>query len=520
MTWPYAVSLLLEWLWLALGSGCLAAALLLALRPAWHDRLESRLAAPKARRKLLAFFAVVAPAAAVAFKLAQYAAFQTMGDTAAAANSVWNFAHGYGLIDSPHGGMPGMAIHFAFTLALLAPLIRVWGSTAILIAAQGLAVGSAPLAVYLFMEARTRRPLWAALAGLLAFSSPLLHWPLYAMLDNSVFALPLFLWMAYFWEIGAPRRASAFALLLLTTREQIPFLFFGFGLSRLARAGTRRAEIARAFAIMAASVLLWFTEMAVIRRALGGRAQTFDFWSGYTALGGSRDAVLATIVHRPWLLAWTVVHPWSNLALIGRNFLENGLTSLAAGPALFPLLAVWAPQLLADPGSLFHHMREHYASFIAGPLLWTAAIGAATLLRSAKPARAPMLAAWLLAVSGVDFLRCGTRLLPRGTFPPSWSADAPRAIALIPPDAKVWCDQFLSPQLAMRRSIRILPEAANRFFDDEAFVPDRVLLSLHWIAKAEPEYRDRILGALRKRGFAPVFQGSDLILLAPPPAPN
>jgi uncharacterized membrane protein len=521
MGWPYAVSWTLRWLWLALGTASLLAAAVLACRPALLERADAFFSrSSRARAGLGAFFAVGAVLCAAAFKAAQYASFQTMGDTAAAVNMVWNFAHGHGLVDSLHAGESGLAFHFALILTLLAPVLRVWNSALVFPLAQGLAVGSAPFAVYLYARRVQRGWALPALTGLLAFSSPLLHMSLYSMTDGSVFALPLFLWMALAWERESVIAAALLTALYLTTREQAVFLFFGAPLYWFVKRKSRRADVAPALAVMAAAAVAFAAEMAVIARARGPNPHLIHFWATYSALGGSPRELMTNALHRPWLFPLAAVYPWSKALLVARTFLGAGAVSLASGPALLPLLTIWAPQQLADSTALFHQLREHYAAFVAGPLLWTAALGIAELLGPRRRIRAPFLAAWLLAVAGVNFLLCETSLLPAGTFPAAWNKAVPDALEHIPPGAKVWTDEYLSPQIATRRYARILPLGESVVFETALFLPDRVLMSLHWAARADPAYRDRILGFLRGRGFVPIFREEDLVVWADPRRPD
>jgi len=440
------------------------------------------------------------PALFALFKLAQFHRFELMWDSGVMANLAFNAAHGDGLTSSVIAGRSYLSVHFAFTVALLAPLVRLWPSTAVLALAHGLAVGSAAYAAYRLGWKVCGGP-WAGwMIALLAASHPFFHDIEGSVLDNSIFALPLFLWGALAWESGRRGWALLCALLLLTTRETMPLLFAGLGLYGLLRTDDRRARAA-CLGLIALSAALLFAELKIIERAREG-FQGQDPWHLFKASGGSPVAVLL----RPWALAW----PPGKLLPLLKALLGLGFLPLAAGATLLPAFLLWLPQGLADGGTMYNALIGHNAVYVFGPLVWACAHGLRRLGRRA------WLAPVLLAVSGVGFLRSARFLMPPGMNPAAWRQAGPRAMAHIPPDAPLWCDEFFLPHLGMRRQVKSLMRTGDPYFEPGLFSPERVLYSEHWARLTEPAVRERVFSELRERGFIEVFREGDLVVLADP----
>ncbi|MBI4425125.1 MAG: DUF2079 domain-containing protein [Elusimicrobia bacterium] len=519
--WPYRVSYALEWLWRLLGLGCLIAAALLAAKPGLLERVESALDRVQRSRSLrpapLVFLAVVPPLVGALFKVLQYHGFELGTSSAANLNVLWNLAHGYGPFTDMEwygGGVNFLSLHLSFTILALAPALRLWESPLLPVAAHGLVVASTPLAAYLLAAGPTRRPLAGWLAAAVAAANPLLHSCLQTIVCSWPFEAPLVLWSAHLWQAGRRRLAAVTGLLLLTTGEHAPFILGGWGLFLLLTRD-RRAPAWPCWLLVLGSPLLWGLELWIMK-ALGAPPELGDQWTKYPYLGGSLPAAAATALTRPWLILWNLVYPPEKLWTILRTLLGAALVPLGSGPALLPLATAWLPQQLATAGTMFHGLYEHYASFVLGPLLWSFTQGLARLLRAADPARARLLAAAVLAAAGINFLDCTTQMLRPGLMPSAWHRTVPRALAHIPQRASVWSDGFLSPHVALRRSLHALPLSRRERFFDTAFVPDRVLLSAHWIPRAEPEVRERILGYLARERFVELFREGDLVVLANP----
>jgi len=97
-----------------------------------------------------------------------------------------------------------------------------------------------------------------------------------------------------------------------------------------------------------------------------------------------------------------------------------------------------------------------------------------------------------------------------------WLSTAPAALATIPPDANVWCDEFLTSHLAMRRHVRSLPYSPlDPYAQGEEFVPDRVLVSSRWLFLTVNLHM-RVLGPLAEAGYGPAFANSYFFVFGKP----
>ena len=516
MDWTRAAFLAMEWLWLLSGILCLIAAGLAATGRLDPDRVELHMQRTLGRWPSAAILAAAMffPAALSLYKLAQFHAFHIMMDSAVMGNVMWNAAHGHGLVSSIYAGKSYLAVHFAFTLALLAPLTWIWNSMGLLAVAHGLAVGSCVPAAFLLGRLLGRSAWCGVLAALLCVSSPFFQNTAISLIDNVNFAAPIFLWGAWAWAAGRRKSAALLALLLLTTREQAPILLAGVGAYGLAQARDKRGR-GGSIALILTCVLLWFFEMRVIESAKAGQEQFFNFWSLYSPLGASPKEILRNLFLKPWIFAYAMVWPPEKFLTIGRVFGWAGLLPLFSGWAILPLLSAWIPHQLADPASHFHQLREHYAALILGPLLWSSICALASMnLAAAGWRRGSTI--WVLIVSGVSLTVHGDFRPPEGVLPSSWRENVPIAARYVPSDAKLWCDEYLSPHFAMRQYIKVLPQVSQADFETALFLPDRILLSRHWIARSEAGHLRRFFGFLRRHKFVRLFEQGELVVLARP----
>lgn len=501
MPWARAVGLGLEWTWCLLGLGCLAAAAAM---------LKGR-ELPEARGRTGLALALAPMAAFALFKLTQFHAYELMWDTAVWANMVWNAAHGLWSHSSLIGDRSFFSSHFSVALLALAPVLRVWESTAPLVLLQGAATGSIPAAVYLITRQQTgdRLAPWAAAA--LSMAHPFFHDQAGGVLDSQTWAAPLFLWALFFWQKGRRFPALALTAWLLLTRESAPFIGLGFGAYLLTLHGHRRAGAA----VVLASAAAWVGMMAVIERAQSAWPESrIDYWSFFFQdLGGSRERVLRTVFSEPWKAAAALAWPPQKLLDALRLAATCAFLPLFAGPVLLAAVAAWLPHQLADAGSGYHALTAHSSAVLYGPLLWACAAGLARLCERWRKAAL----AGVLAVSAGLFFAQARWALPPGMIPSAWREAGPRALAQVPRGAPVWCDEFFGAHLAMRRQVRTFPrELPSPVFETNLFVPERVLMSRHWVRLAPPEAAPRILAWLDKAGYKLVFSDADLIVLAHP----
>jgi uncharacterized membrane protein len=517
MIWSHRIFSLLDWLQIACGLFCAAAAALFVAKPPALDGVEARLTTPGLVRRRLPplLLGAAVPALAVLYMLAQYRSYRLDLDTGAMANAAWCFLHGRGWLSSALSDRSYFGIHFAFVTALISPLLLARESAMTLLAAQAAAVGSTIYAAYLL----GRRNCGAAWAGwclaLLTASQPLFRESLGATLDNANFALPLFVWGVYFWESERLFGACVCAALFLTTKEQAPFALAGLGLLASARARDRRQLLA-GLAVVAASALLWIGEMSVIERAQRLWPHPVDRWIMFKSMGGSKAELLDAAFRRPWVFVRILVYPFWRLETPVRALVSLSLLPLLSGAYLLPALAVWLPQQLAD--SSFQSLAGQYAAFVGGPLIWSAVHGLSRVLARARPRTRRYVAAGVLAVAAHGFL-AAPNSSTRADYAifATWENSAPAALRAIPPDARVWTDGYLTPHLAMRRYLKTLPSYPDdHFFEDGLFMPDRVVLTRRWLALAEPGTRGRILAFLNAHRFVSVFSDENIAVMAGP----
>lgn len=520
-SWPYLVSFGLEWLWALAGIACLAAAVIFLLRPQSLAKAEQKLARLEksryGRRVPFLVLGIAVPAITALFKLAQYSDFELPASSSSLiVNALWNFTHGFGPTEYIHDMYSGLSIlsqHLNGTVLLLSPLFWVWPSAIVPVIAHGIAIGSVPAACYLLAVEQTRRPLLGWFAAALAFSNPLFHTCLQCTLTSCIYELPLVLWTAYFFSAGKTIPAVLSSMALLTAWENVPFVAFGVGLYLLFLRPRRSRQWGAALLIGAP--LIWLAELAFLESTRSQGPVLTASWQGfYQPLGGSLRGVLHTALVRPWLFVWYLIYPLPKLLIVGKTLLQVVLLPLAAGPAAFPLLIAWIPQQLAGSQDAFHNLLGHYAAFIAGPLLWASIAGMSRVFHGRlKP---NMTACLILTGIAIDFLVCDTKLTP-GLMPSSWQTAVPKAEDHIPQDAKVWCETFISPRFAARRYIHLLPLGGP--FNMDSFTPDRVILSMYWVARAEPQLRQSVVSYLVRKKYLQIFQEGDLVVFARPDAP-
>lgn len=510
----------LELLWFLGGLSCLVAAAWVIVGARRSARLEEAAAAFDAsrRRRRAAYLLLggLLPAVMALYKLVQFHSLELMFDTGITSNMLWNAAHGYGLYSSVLGGESFFATHFSFFVLVFVPLVRLWESTAALAVAHGLAVGSTLLAVHLLGRRLCGSALAAWLLTLLTLSNYFFHELWCATVNNHVFILPLGVWMLCAWEHGRKRAAAVVALLLLTTLEQMPFLFFGLGLYAWVASERGGAGRRAALALCAGSVALFLGELAVIEWKRAGLPPLWDSWRNFSGLGGSPEAVLARAATRPWEFAAALVWPWPKLLRAAGVLLSLAALPVAAGATAIPGLFMWLPQQLADEGSPYHRLSGVESAYVFAPLLWACAHGLARAWSEQGGRFRPLAAGAVLLASGAGFLRSANFLQPDWLNPAHWRETVPRALSAVPPGASVWCDEFFLPHLAMRRYVKAPTRNRSGWFERGLFVPDRVVFSAHWFQRADPDYVKDVSARLKEWKFAPVFQERDVIVLANP----
>lgn len=509
MSWPQLVFTAANWLWFLLGAAALAAAFAAALR---KDFLERK--ALLGRRGELLILGLFLPLFVVLVRLAQHGNFQLTGDSAHVVNSGWNLVHGHGYYSSLYG-QPFTGIHCMFTTALLSPLLLAWERIEAYLVVHALALASTVYGVYSLARRRTDSRALPWLLALMTLAHPRFLNLMITIVEDSSFAAPLFVWAAYLFESGRPAAAAASLLLLLTTKEEAAVVLFGVGAYFLARKDRRPAA---GLALMAASVTLALLEIHWMQESRKGLECPQGFVIVFPQLGATVPEILQNALRRPWIFALALVHPARNLVAGLENLFYAGGFAVLAGAAAWPAYIAWIPHQLGVIHPNYHTLFGYYGGFVFGPLLWATVIGATAAWRRVTAPRRRFLAAYMLVVSALGFFRVAGFHNPR-LMPSTWREGVPKAAALIPADAPLWCDSYLTPHFALRRHLKALPlELPDCQFQVDLFLPDYVLLSTYWPRLAKGDAVERITGFLKRRGYEEALRHHDLLLLRRPGA--
>ena len=401
---------------------------------------------------------VLAGAYAVAISwlaVAQHATFHTRArDMGIYAQVLWNTGHGrpFGSTLLADNSLH-LAEHVAPMLALLAPLYALVPDPRLLLVLQQLCLAGAGLV--LFGWARRRVGALVALALLAGYYAM----PAMSRVALSEFhpikmaALPMALGVAATLD-GRVRAAAAWLVLGLLFEEETAPLVGAAGayllLKHRKRTGLAVGALAAAWLLAVVLVVMpAFGDRATLARAEGNRtADHFDQVRGNPAvalewLAGARGAEAAL-----WLLA-----PTAGLALAAPEVLA------LAGPT-------FAGLFLQDREGTF---AGHWSAAML-PVFWfAAAAGLARLAGRAGPRRSAVLglgAAAVLVASGLSYARFshfpGGRGFDGDHF--AWTeheADLARAVALVPPEARLDATRRVVPHLAHRREVYQFP---NTFY--------------------------------------------------------
>jgi uncharacterized membrane protein len=377
--------------------------------------------------------------------------------------TVWNTAHGHFLQMTSGDGrqISRLAAHFDPILALFAPLWWIWPSPEMLLVVQAIMVALGALPVYWL----GRKHLGSEHGGL-AFALVYLLYPATEWLTLNEFhpvalATPFLLFA--FWYLDQNRLVpfALFAILAMTTKEEIGFVVAGLGLWYAVRRRGRPG-----LAIAGLGVLVSMLAIAVVIPHYNAGAGS-AFFGRYDRIGGSAGGIAKT----------AVTHPWRILEEAFRtndlHYLLHLLLPLALLFAFAPLVLVAAlPELalnMLSATSTQTSIHFHYTAGAIAPLVVASVLGAAVLAR-----RFPTLpvAALAVAVALVANWKIGTVPL-WGAVPGGedyqrndWHVTAhdrivTEAVSLVPSDAIVSSTNVLGAHLSDRRRVLSLPKLSD-----------------------------------------------------------
>jgi uncharacterized membrane protein len=379
--------------------------------------------------------------------------------------TIWNTAHGHFLQMTSGDGrqISRLAAHFDPILAAFAPLWWIWPSPDMLLTVQAIVVALGALPVFWLAH----KHLGSERAGL-AFALVYLLYPATEWLTLNEFhpvalACPLLLFA--FWYLDADRLVpfALFAVLAMTTKEEIGLVVAGLGIwYAIRRRRLRGAAIAGAGLVVS---VLAITVVIPHFNAGAGSA----FYGRYDAIGGSAGGIAKTAVTRPWRIVEQAfqsgdVHYLLHLLLpLALLFVLTPIVLVAVLPELALNL------LSATPTQTSIHF--HYTAGAIPPLVIASVLGAAALTRR-LPARAGAIAAAAVAVALVANWKLGAVPL-WGAVPGGedfqkvdWQVTAhdriaQQGISLVPPHTVVSATNVLGAHLSARRRVLSLPKLSD-----------------------------------------------------------
>lgn len=473
----------------------------------------------------------------------QYRSFGLAVDTTDSISMAHHFVHFGTLVRPAEGISNGLSEHFTLLEAVFSPLTLLSRSPVLLLLAENFLLVSGPIAVYGLVWTLTASS-FAAFAGLLlALSSPVFYEVLTANFSLSFnWQGVLMLWAMLF----ALRRrwwsAGLLTLLLAGCTEEMPVVFFGLGLYSIHALGWRQwRSWLIGLGICAASLGLWFYEQDVMRHfsALEGtvgrgvlvRPEHFRL---LVPEGTPTDRILIEIVSHPLRTFAGLFSSHYNFYPTLQLLFSSGLLPLLSPWQLLPFACADLPHLLATfqirPESLlggipndvgFQNFGLRYGAIVWGPLFWATAYGIqkAYLWLSSRKWEGWLLV-WALLVAGFGFRVAHRTLSAASMVKAQWFDAVPALASRIPPDARVWTDEWASPVLANRPwidSLTMYRQAQH----GRLFRPDFVLYPREFSYYAPSPYKLQVLTFLAREGYVKVAEESDFLLLAhPKPDPH
>jgi uncharacterized membrane protein len=446
---------------------------------------------PDARKpRLLLWTAVAAYSAGfTSLSVLRQEAFNTgRFDLGNMVQAVWTTAHGNFLqvTDLQGHQISRLGAHFDPILALFAPLWWIWPSPNLLLTAQAVIVALGALPVYWLARkhlASDRAALGFALAYLLY--SPV-QWLTLNEFHPVALACPFLLFA--FWYLDENRLVpfAIFAVLAVTTKEEIGLAVAGMGAWYAFSRGRWRIGGATAVAGIAASLLA--IEVLVPHFNHGASSR---FYSRYSSVGGSPGGIIRTFFEHPLRLFSTAFDHRGIRYLLDLGLPLAGLFLLAPLVLLAALPELALNLLSKTPTQTSIHF--HYTAGVIPGLMAAAIFGAARLQRRLPTVAVPA-AALVVVAALIGNYRLGPlpmwRDLPGGSTLQARYSDvlrhdniAARALRLIPGDAVVSATNSLGGHLSARRRILSFP----------------IILDATWVAvdQVKLSFLDRAVAPLR-----------------------
>ena len=377
--------------------------------------------------------------------------------------TVWNTAHGHFLQMTSGDGrqISRLAAHFDPILSAFAPLWWIWPSPEMLLVVQAVLVSLGALPVFWLANKHLRSERAALGFALVYLLYPATQWLTLNEFHPVALATPFLLFA--FWYLDEDRLVpfAIFAVLAMTTKEEIGFVVAGIGIWYAIRRRTRTGTI-----IAVAGVLVSTLAIAVVIPHYNAGADS-AFYGRYDAIGGSAGGIAKTAVTHPWRILEQAfqgrdVHYLFHLLLpLGFLFLLSPVVLIAALPELaLNVLSATSTQT---------SIHFHYTAGTIAPLVAATVLGAALLARRFPAGRVAALAVlvallaswkiggiplWGAVPGGEDYQRNDWRVTAHDHI-------AAQAVSLVPKQAVVTSTNVLGAHLSDRRRVLSLPKLAD-----------------------------------------------------------
>ena len=377
--------------------------------------------------------------------------------------TVWNTAHGHFLQMTSGDGrqISRLAAHFDPILSAFAPLWWIWPSPEMLLVVQAVLVSLGALPVFWLANTHLRSERAALGFALVYLLYPATQWLTLNEFHPVALATPFLLFA--FWYLDEDRLVpfAIFAVLAMTTKEEIGFVVAGIGIWYAIRRRTRTGTI-----IAVAGLLVSTLAIAVVIPHYNAGADS-AFYGRYDAIGGSAGGIAKTAVIHPWRILEQAfqgrdVHYLFHLLLpLGFLFLLSPVVLIAALPELaLNVLSATSTQT---------SIHFHYTAGTIAPLVAATVLGAALLARRFPAGRVAALAVlvallaswkiggiplWGAVPGGEDYQRNDWRVTAHDHI-------AAQAVSLVPKQAVVTSTNVLGAHLSDRRRVLSLPKLAD-----------------------------------------------------------
>jgi uncharacterized membrane protein len=377
--------------------------------------------------------------------------------------TVWNTAHGHFLQMTSGDGrqISRLAAHFDPILAVFAPLWWIWPSPEMLLVVQAMAVALGALPVFWLAQKHLRSERAALGFALVYLLYPATQWLTLNEFHPVALACPFLLFA--FWYLDEDRLVpfAVFAVLAMTTKEEIGFVVAGMGIWYALRRRWQPGAV-----IAGAGVLVSALAIAVVIPHYNAGAES-SFYGRYDAIGGSAGGIAKTAVTHPWRILEAAFHT-NDVHYLFHLLLPLGFLFLLSPVTLIAVLPELALNQLSST-STQTSVHFHYTAGAIAPLVVATVLGAAVLARrypagavAAGTVAVALVASWKIGAvplwgyvpGGEDYQRNDWRVTAHDHV-------AAQALALVPKDAVVSSTNVLGAHLSDRRRVLSLPKLAD-----------------------------------------------------------